>query len=439
MQKCSIAGILILSALGATAQQTGDFTHSFSPQLMVRGEYLHGYQALAEKDADPGVYIAQRARLTYKLSHPRFDIVIAPQDVRIWGGSHHLTPDTSAGFSLAEGYGTLKFDKRNKLKIGRQIIQYDEHRIIGSLDWAMQSRRHDLLLFQHAGDSTLSFDVGLAWNQDGARPASTVYRLKNNYKTLQFLWISKKWPSSDLSALFLNNGFQFDDRTTVFNQTLGLNFKYRFGKLRLLAWAYYQTGKNAASKDEFGNPRQIRGVDLAIAIHYQPADFVDFSLGGEFLSGTSQDSSRRGGLNAFNPFYGTNHRFNGYMDYFFVGNHLNSVGLIDGYFNVNFQHKKQDLQLSFHYFAAAADVNDPERSSPAGFVAMKPGLGQEVDLTYIYQIAEGVGLQAGYSQFFGAETLRILKGGSVKAVSNWAYLMLLIRPGVSRPKTGLSP
>ena len=37
---------------------------------------------------------------------------------------------------------------------------------------------------------------------------------------------------------------------------------------------------------------------------------------------------------AFTPFYGTNHKFNGFMDYFHVGNHANSVGLIDIYTKV---------------------------------------------------------------------------------------------------------
>ena len=34
--------------------------------------------------------------------------------------------------------------------------------------------------------------------------------------------------------------------------------------------------------------------------------------------------------NSFTPFYGTNHKFNGHMDYFYVGNHIGNVGLREG-------------------------------------------------------------------------------------------------------------
>ncbi|MBK8920891.1 MAG: hypothetical protein IPM81_05195 [Saprospirales bacterium] len=341
----AISALLTLAPWRLAAQEKKAFEHSFLPQLMTRAEYLHGYQTLAQTDAKPGFFISQRTRLTYKLSHEHFEVAIAPQDVRVWGASSHLSPDTSGSLSLAEGYGVIKFNVANRLKAGRQIIQYDEHRILGSLDWGMQSRRHDLLLFQHDRDTVLSFHLGAAWNQDKANPTSTVYQLKNHYKTLQFLWLFRKWRSSNLSFLFLNNGFQFSKTTTpgavenstVFNQTLGFNSNFQLGKLRFLTWAYFQTGKNASSKNAAGDPKKIAAFNAALDVNYKPLNAFYFNVGGEYLSGTSQDAARQDKAYAFNPFYGTNHRFNGYMDYFFVGNHVNNVGLLDAYLKINFQ------------------------------------------------------------------------------------------------------
>jgi hypothetical protein len=34
-------------------------------------------------------------------------------------------------------------------------------------------------------------------------------------------------------------------------------------------------------------------------------------------------------VKSFNSLYGTNHKFNGWVDYFYVGNHAESIGLVD--------------------------------------------------------------------------------------------------------------
>jgi hypothetical protein len=429
----------------AQAQEESGFFHSFSPQIMTRAEYLKGYQKPVSKSSDFGLFIAQRTRLTYQLSHKHFDIVIAPQDIRVWGAASHLAPDTTAKLSLAEGYGAIKLGGGNRLKIGRQIIQYDEQRIIGSLDWAMQNRRHDLVLFQHANDTLLSFDIGAAWNQNRANPVSTFYQLENQYKTLQFIWLHRKWNQTWLSFLLLNHGFQFSRSTPsgelktsmVFNQTLGFQGNYRPGKLKMLAWVYFQTGKAPIFPGPDGAPRQIRAFDAAYYATCQAAPSWAFTLGGEYLSGTSQDSAKLEMVNSFNPFYGTNHRFNGYMDYFYVGNHLNSVGLFDANLKIAFEKKRVGMHLHLHYFMAPAGVKDVARSTPGNFVDMAPSLGQEADFTLTLRLFDGVGLQAGYSQFFPTPTLRALKGGADGVVNNWAYIMVLFRPGTVWPKTGL--
>ncbi|MCK6692693.1 MAG: alginate export family protein [Thermoanaerobaculia bacterium] len=436
-----ITAALALFVFDLIAQDEKGIRHTFSPQIMTRAEYLRGYQA-PPKGTDFGAFVAQRVRLNYQFSHARFDIVVAPQDVRVWGASSHVGTDTTGKLSLAEGYGVLKFSAANRLKIGRQIIQYDEHRIIGSLDWAMQSRRHDLVLFRHAVDTALSFDIGAAWNQDRANPGSTVYALKNQYKTFQYLWLSRKWRSVQASALLLNTGYQFAKTTaaglensTVFSQTFGLHANFKPGNAGVLGWFYYQTGRDAAATNRLGDPKRINAFDVSVNIRYRFNPIVSVTLGGEFLSGTSQDSARQEQARSFNPLFGTNHRFNGYMDYFYVGNHLNSVGLADVYAKIDLSRGNLGLQIGLHHFRAAAAVRDV--AATGGFKARNAALGQELDISATFRIFDGVGLQAGYSQMFATETLHALKGTEAGIGARWAYLMILFRPGVARPKTGL--
>ncbi|GIV27235.1 MAG: hypothetical protein KatS3mg027_1049 [Bacteroidia bacterium] len=68
---------------------------------------------------------------------------------------------------------------------------------------------------------------------------------------------------------------------------------------------------------------------------------------------------------------------------------------------------------------------------------MSRQLGQELDLTFLYKISDGVSIQAGYSQMFGTESMVAIRGGNTSAISNWAYLMFHFRPGVLFPRTGL--
>ena len=87
---------------------------------------------------------------------------------------------------------------------------------------------------------------------------------------------------------------------------------------------------------------------------------------------------------------------------------------------------------------ANADIKDAAQTTSTGsFVAMPDYLGVELDLTLAYNFTEGVGIQGGYSQMFGSESLKAIRGGQVNETSNWAYLMILIRPTIKWPKTGL--
>ncbi|MGL4346933.1 MAG: hypothetical protein ACRCR9_02470, partial [Chitinophagaceae bacterium] len=61
--------------------------------------------------------------------------------------------------------------------------------------------------------------------------------------------------------------------------------------------------------------------------------------GFEFLSGNKTNLTGNTSY-AFNPFYGTNHKFNGFMDYLYVGRYMNRCGLWDTYFTFSYTTEK---------------------------------------------------------------------------------------------------
>ena len=452
MKTKTISKLVCGLAAGILFSNTAMAQFTFSGQYMSRGEYRHGYSTLSDTNMNAGIFISQRLRVNGEYKHEKFKIYAAMQDVRTWGSVANSAIDNKGLFSLFEGYGELYFTKKITAKIGRQVLSYDDDRILGGLDWTMAARRHDAGVFKYT-DSTWAVHVGGAWNQNYETNKAVQYNVAGNYKTFQYLWANKQIKKVGISFLFLNNGMPYThvdgvtgkkDSITLYTQTTGLRAEYKGNKLGALIYGYYQMGDNAsaAPSSPTGKWEKTSAYDVCAEVSYKPVKGLLTTLGGELLSGNSQTdttSAYRKVNHAFNPLYGTNHRFNGYMDYYYVGNHINTVGLMDIYLRVHYTYKKVMLGVNGHYFNSAAPIQDKRVTT--SIKALPANLGGEVDATLSYNFAEGVAIQAGYSQYFGTYSMMVLrspKGMSLTPKSNWAYISLVIRPGkIAWPKVGL--
>lgn len=420
IKKSVLISILMLTNLYGFSQ------FEITGQYKARAEYLNGYQQpLMEKDY-PGFFIAQRARLGGAYTHERFKFNLTVQDVRTWGNTSHLAIDNNGLLSIYEANVSLFLSKKWEVKIGRQSIAYDNDRIFGSLDWAMQARRHDAAIVKFR-DSTWSVDVGASYNEEKPSNSQILYQL-NNYKTFQYLWANKKWENLSASVLFLNNGMEriylqdsVEKGVIHYTQTFGTHLIYKREKFDLIGYGYYQMGVDKTN-------RGVSAFNASIAGTYKLAKKWKFTLGGELLSGTSEEVTLDDRNRSFSPLYGTNHAFNGFMDYFYVGNHERNVGVLDGFLKVNYKVAKLSFGLDNHLFYTAAPIAKQSMSPSPEFIEMDPFLGYEVDFTVKYQFADEVTIQAGYSHMFGTQSMRVLKGTDHSKTSNWAYLMVTVNP-----------
>ncbi|MGB0850484.1 MAG: hypothetical protein ACPGTP_04510, partial [Bacteroidia bacterium] len=168
------------------------------------------------------------------------------------------------------------------------------------------------------------------------------------------------------------------------------------------------------------------GADVVVPMKNKKSKVT---LGYEIISGTSQTDATNTQNNSFSPLFGTNHKFNGFMDYFYVGNYANNVGLQDAYVKYNTKIKKVDVGIDVHMFMTAADVQDQKEFQSSGkVVAMDPYLGSEVDVYGTYKLNKTVSMKAGYSQFLTSETLHAVKGGDVNEMNSWGWLMIIVKP-----------
>lgn len=459
----STAALILMSTL-TYAQFTMD------GEVRPRFEYRNGYQSPSDSAQDNAAFVEQRTRLNfgYKTEGYLFKVVL--QDVHIWGSQPQLINsytklNTDGSYlSLHEAWGEALMSDKWSFKFGRQEIILDDHRIFGSVGWASQARSHDAAILKFKSDK-LQVQIAGAYNQDKVQK-STVNAFNGSYKAFQYLWLHNDFSENfGASVLFLNNGKQVADWDSTisaaptqtykdnYSQTAGTRISYKKDKLAANVAFYSQFG----TFEDVTNS-SINAMNIGVDISYKATEKLTATAGFEYMSGQSQTDTNKSYTDvkhAFNPFYGTNHKFNGFMDYFYVGNHAGSVGLQDIYFKLKYKADKFWVGTDVHLFSATADVRDGFKvqediaaaivaGTPVADVnqlqAMSAGLGTEIDVTFGFNLSKGVAFKGGYSHMLATETMTYLRGvtdyagqGRTDQTNNWGWAMIIIKPKFITP------
>jgi len=410
MKKIILTGMVILVCIITKAQQ-----FDIQGDLRFRYENRHGYSTLIADTLKAANFVSQRSRIIFNYSNPYLKLKVSPQVIKVWGDvSSNTKSDLNNAFH--EAWAEVMFTKQFSVKAGRQEIAYDDHRIFGNVDWTMQARSHDALLLKWlpANDHQLHF--GIAYNANKESNFFENYMVAQ-YRAFQYVWYHGQWKQAALSFLLLNNGMPYMDSNRehiAYAQTIGPRFTYKAKKLSLESAIYYQAGKMAKSN--------VNALYAALSTDVQWHKNMRGGIGYEYLSGKSMNDVSTD-VRSFNPLYGTNHKFNGYMDYFYVGNHLNSVGLNDLFLNLYFEKNKFSARFNPHYFMSAASMYK-------NGIAQNAYLGTELDFTLAWKWQEAILFQAGYSQMLGSESLELLRGGNHNNLNQWFYLAMQIQPQI---------
>ena len=386
-------------------------------ELRPRFEYRHGFKTLFPNNEDPAVFVSQRTRLNTNYEIDRLSFYLSLQDVRIWGDVPQLNSSDKNGVGIHQAWGKIKLNPTFFLKVGRQEIIYDDHRIFGDVGWAQQARSHDAARVEY-NNAGLKIDLGFAFNQSDENLTGNTLTTPGTYKSIQYLWAHNEWNKFSASFLFLNNGLQFIDdinsnnNQTRYSQTLGTHLNYKANNLKLTSNLYYQFGKDIANND-------LNAYLISLEGNYKIAAKSTLGLGVELISGNDNGSPSNQENKAFTPLYGTNHKFNGLMDYFYVGNHTNSVGLLDIYANAKVAlNEKSNVNIALHNFSAAAEIGPNSEKQ----------LGTELDIVYAYKLQKEIGISGGYSHLFASQGMETIKGNFDGNINNWGWIMLTINP-----------
>jgi len=416
--------LIILLALILTSSMRSELQAqvTLGAEFRPRTEFQHGFNSPRTTNQEYALFTTQRTRLNLDVKKDRYSFKMVLQDVRTWGSQSQMVTNDGALTTIHESFGVVQLNKSFAVKLGRQEIIYDDHRIFGSVGWAQQARSHDALLVQFKNDKTKA-DLGFAYNQDRALKKNNFYPVPRSYKTFQNLWINHTFNENlNLSILALNlgqqAGIQDSNASVTYTQTVGGRLGYKNDKFKAFLATYVQTGENTGMTTV--NAINYR-ADLIYKVHAKHAVALAYEVlsGNDFFDGSNEQ-------NAFNPYFGTNHKFNGFMDYFYVGNYNGSAGLSDLVVQYNFTPSDAwNTALYIHQFAADGEVKKDANSA-----AMDKNLGTEVDFVVNWIGAKDMKVQLGYCQLFGTETLEFLKGGDTSLTNHFLWVMLTLKPHI---------
>jgi hypothetical protein len=435
--------VLILACL--LCLQEGRAQLTVAAQLRTRSELRDGQGAPLSQSAKPAFFTSQRTRVALGYGGYRLKMGVSVQDVRVWGQDvstiNRTTVADNNGLMLHEAWAEIMLTdsmEKNKilaLKLGRQELVYDDSRLIGNLDWTQQARRHDAAVLKYETANWMVHLAG-AFNQNKENASGTLYNSTPSgnypantnggsmYKSMQFLYAAKKWNAGSLSFLFfsdqfskfrndsVNNGYVKTFEAGSWNRfTTGLYFTTNWNQLMLTSSAYYQFG-------HYDSQKKLDAGLVNVALQYAFNKKFSMGPGVDYTTGGANASTSH----AFDPLYGTPHKFWGLMDYFYAANPFGKTGLVDYYLKSKW--KASDafaLTADYHHFNSATDIAGTNKRS----------FGDEIDFTTSVGITKQISLEGGYCHYFGTT---VLTAPTVKNIanpdlgSNWAYVMINIRP-----------
>lgn len=410
-------GLLLLPGMSWAQKSEKENEFSMSMQIRPRAEYRNGSLFPRSEGDEAASFINNRARLSMEYKRSDLSMKISAQHVGVWGQDPQI--DTNGRFIMNEAWAKLNFGTGFFAQLGRQTLSYDDERILGGLDWNVAGRYHDALKLGYANKaSQLHLILAFNQNKEKTKGGTYYYDGAQPYKNMQTLWYHYTADGLPLNAslLFMNLGLETGDAATEtshtrYLQTFGTYITYKPQSWDMQGAFYYQTGKNKSAQSVSAFMASARA---AYAIDAQ----WSVSLGYDYLSGNDGKGDK---FKAFDPLYGTHHKFYGAMDYFYASAWQGAApGLQDAQLGVNFKaSRKVGMQLNYHYFATAAKLDD-----------VKKGLGSEVDCQLDWNVMKDVKLSAGYSFMRGTKSMDIVKGGDHKRWQDWGWISVNINPRV---------
>lgn len=402
---------------------------TLSGELRPRGEYRQGYKSFVPDTSEPVALVSQRMRLNADFRSELFIIRLSLQDVRVWGDAK--IKDASGRIGLYEAWGEWLIDQRFSVKMGRQVLRYDNLPIFTASNWGQSGVSHDALVFKFSGDKT-KLHAGFAYNNDKEIYSNSYYPV-DLYKNMFYLWGNHKYSSGiNISLLSVTEGIQKNKSTDIFYRTTSggdLTFKTDSLPFEAGFQAFYQWGKTKAGD-------KLNALMLGAKAGYRISPRFSVLLAADYFSGNDlTDTSFKGKTRAFYlPYNASMHGMNGQLDLLDnLPSDTHEAGLAALSSTLTWKASQSGtFQMVYWYFLLAGKYPDsrllPQVRTADSYLA------SEVDITYTHKVSKDLEIQLGYCFMLPSETMKLLKGfmpgpGNTDIrFPQWAYVMVTFTP-----------
>ena len=415
--------VLLLLSLGITSAWA--VTPEFSAEFRARTEAdMHrGFQDKSTEDT-VNVRSFLRTRIELKLTKDSTThLFVQIQDSRVYGQpagvSGGLTNDMNLG--IHQAYVDLRqwIWYRLESRIGRQVLNWGNQRLIGGVGWHNVGR---------------SFDGGrLALAFSKARLEAALFTLVERDNLVPPVqgkgqdnlmgYLALRFPSANVDVMWIVDADLTRPATsarTLQRSTLALysarTFAGQFDYITNLA-VQGGTAWDTLSTSELNIEAYLLALELGYTIPGKAN--ARLSLGVDYASGNKYDDTTK--FKEFNNMYYTSHKFRGLIDNFLGPFGLRAStgqGLSDLYARGHFDfHPKWRLGIDVHSFQTAADYVSAVDLSDT------KKLGWEIDTWVRLKELRGVTWQYGMSLFLWDENT---VGTTAETTQFWAYTQIQV-------------
>ena len=424
--------LLLVSSAIVSAQEAEEPKNQVDVDLNMLGRGEMRFGGFTEgTEENRAQFLMERTRLSLGYKRPYIEAKVTAQHSGVWGQSG------KGSFNLYEAWAQLTAKNGLFVKMGRQVLSYDDERVIGANDWAMAANSHDVLKFGYEGFGHKVHAI-FGFNQNAESITGGSLYTGDSYKMMHTLWYHYDVPKIPIgvSVLFMNIAMQgdkynndyFTDPCNRYQQLVGGYLSYKPGKLSAEASYYHQLGRNEKNA-------KIDAWMASIRAQYQISQQVGVVAGYDYMSGDDYFVLRsKGGVGLpqhkvfkfFNPIYGSHHKFYGMMDFFYVQAFSDtfSPGLQNLYTGASYSPiKGLNLKAQYHYLAMATSLKEVNKT-----------LGHGIDFEASYQILKDARVSLGFSYMASSETMERLKRAEENEDLKWAWFSLVVSPRIISKK-----
>lgn len=341
------------------------------------------------------------------------------QDSRTFGQTRATLNGSAPALDLRQGNIEVKdiAGTSVNMKLGRQVLNYANERLIGRSDWNNFGQSFDgIFLTVPIGDVKLdAFGAATARNPNTSDSTGPIYTRDAILSGLWAMWKPEKGTVGAQAFLLYDS----PGTTTRDNrQTAGVYVNGTADALDFEVDGAYQFGTRVRK----GSPDRTIGAYLAglrVGYTIESAAGLRIGVGFDRLSGLEENAPDKFG--AFNTLYGTNHRFYGHIDIVDNTTQRLDLGLNDPFVQISITPwKATRFGVDVHLLSTASDPTKVLAGVPAGKTT---AIGKELDITMNYTPVKPFNFTCGYAVFDGDPNRYLAQG---RKTIQWGFAMCTV-------------